>query len=483
MKIIWRNTVFGFLLLIGNFAFAQEPEQVVLDSVRLHEALQVLREHSDNDSLRQALMILKENIEQDKTAKAIEILEAATGDSLERIGGKCYVDSLLNEIKEDEWFRWFRELSRDSLQLSIYDVVGNKADIWTNTHEEQSVRYWLYKSPTDSLGFWLHNMPTKGIMLVPDFDVYQEAKLTEFRSSLMLPIPIKENPEEYALVPFQKYKRITLPWKKGIVANIGFSQSYFENWVKGGESSIAAHFDIYTFANYKKRKTEWENYLRWKYGLLQSEKIDELIRNEDLMELNSKFGLRASKHWYYSTQLNLKTQLFDGYSYKNNKKERVSDFLSPGYLSLALGMDYKPSKHFSLLLSPVTGRLIYMDDIEDLDETIYGIESGKHIWGQLGPYVKLKWNDKLFTSVNVDTSLELFSNYFNNVANVDVDWSTSIDMQINYFMSTRLSFQMIYDDDVDIPIYKYVNGNREKVGSGQSLQFSENLSLGLVFRL
>lgn len=483
MKSIIKNILLILLFFWGGVAFSQEDKTVVQDSVRLQEALSILQEYSKNDSLHQALKILKENIEQDRTLVAIKILESATEKHLQWVGGKMYVDSLLTEVKKDERFQWFQELARDSLQFSIYDIIGNKAEVWTNTPEMQSVRYWLYKTPTDSLGFWLHSLPTKGIMLVPDFDVYQEAELTEFKSSLMFPIPIKENPEEYKLIPFRKYPHIVPAWEQGTVVNIGFSQSYFENWVKGGENSIAAHSDILAYANYKKNKTEWENYLRWRYGLLQSEKIDEIIRNEDLMELNSKFGLKASKHWYYSTQLNIKTQLFDGYTYKNGVKERVSDFFSPGYLSLALGMDYKPTKHFSLLLSPITGRLTYMDDNERLDETTYGIEENKHIWAQLGPYLRAKWNDKLFKSVNIDTSLELFSNYFNKVGNVDVDWSTAIDMQINYFMSTRLSFQLLYDDDVEVPLYREVNGARERVGSGQRLQFNENLSVGLVFRL
>ncbi len=280
-----------------------------------------------------------------------------------------------------------------------------------------------------------------------------------------------------------KYPRITQKWNVGVVSNIGFSQSYFDNWVKGGESNIAMHTNILAFANYEKNKTEWENSLSWKYGLIQSDEIEEFIRNEDLLELNSKIGVKASKRWLYSAQLNVKTQLLDGYSYGSDEKKRVSDFLSPGHLSLALGMDYKPSKRFSLLLSPITGRLIYMDDIQKLDETTYGISEGKHSWQQLGPYLKVKWNDKLFKSVSIDTSLELFSNYFNKASNIDVDWSTVLDMRINYFMSTRLSFQMIYDDDTEVPIYKRVNGKKEKVGTGQRLQFNENLSIGLVFRL
>ncbi|PVX50883.1 hypothetical protein C7377_1204 [Balneicella halophila] len=471
-----------FLLISLSTVSAQENVESQ-DSIRLQKAIDVLHEHSKNDSLRQALIILKENIELDRTGQALEILEEATKNDSLTAKRKLQIDSVLNTMKSDEWFTWFRELTRDSLQFSLYDVVGNQAKIWTNTPELQSIRFWLHKSPTDSLGFWVHSLPTKGIMLVPDFDVYQETQFTEFRSSLLIPIPIKENSERFKLVPFKEYEMILRPWDVGMITNIGFAQSYFENWVKGGENSIAAHSNIKVFANYKKNKIEWENYLRWKYGVMQSSDLEEFIRNEDQVELNSKYGLKASKYWYYSTQLNIKTQLFDGYNYKSDGEHKISDFLSPGYLSLALGMDYKPSKHFSLLLSPVSGRLIYMKDIEALDETVYGIEEGKHVLGELGPYFRLKWNDEIFKSVNIDTSLELFSNYFNKVKNVDLDWSTAIDMEINYFMSARLLFQMIYDDDIEIPIYKEVDGGREQIGTKQQLQFNENLSIGLVFRL
>ncbi|MBS9767484.1 MAG: DUF3078 domain-containing protein [Flavobacteriaceae bacterium] len=474
----------GILLFffIGLFCSAQE-QIAVQDSVYLQEALEVLKSYNTNDSLRQALMILQKNIEQDKTQKAVEILKNASSESLAKIGGKRAVDSLLQCLKEDEYFTWFSDLARDSVQFSFFDVQGNETKLWTNTNEVRSQRYWLYKSPTDSLGFWLHSMPEKGVLLIPDFDVYQESQRAEETASLLLPIPVRENPEQYKLMPFRDYPRILQPWEMGIVANVGFSQSYFEHWVKGGENSIAMHSDIRAFLNYKKYKTEWENYLRWKYGLMQSEKADDFVRNEDILEFNSKLGLKASKNWYYSTQLNIKTQIFNGYVYKDDKESKVSDFLSPGYLSLALGMDYKPNKHFSLLLSPITGRLSYMNDIDELDETTYGIEKGKHFWGQLGPYVGVKWNDKLFKSVNIDTSLELFSNYFNKPLNIDMDWSTVIDMRINYFMSTRLSFQLIYDDDVEVPLYEKVNGVKQKVGTGKRLQFNENLSVGLVFML
>ncbi len=470
------------LLVLYVVGYGQDIEKIDEDSCRLEKAFITLESYTLNDSLRQALRILKKHIKKERKTRAIEQLTKAPKKDLSKYNTK-YVDSLLCLFKNNENYKWFRELTKDSLQLNIFDTEGNQKKIWINTPRMHSTRYWIYKSPTDSLGFWVHSLPEKGIILEPDFDIIQEGHHKNERVALLQAIPIKENPEAYKLVTFMKYPRILTYWKKGIVANIGFSQTYFDNWVKGGENNIAIHNDILAFINYKSTNVEWENYLRWKYGLIHSEKYDELIRNEDVLELNSKYGIKASKKWYYSTQLNIKTQLFDGFSYKEGIKSKVSDFLSPGYISLALGMDYKPTKHLSLLFSPVSGRLSYMRDIKDLDETTYGIKKGKHLWGQLGSYFRLKWNDKLFSSVNINTSLELFSDYFNKATNIDLDWSTSIDMKINYFMSTRLTFQMIYDDDVEIPLYDIVNGKKVKIGSGQRLQFNENLSLGLVLKI
>ncbi len=474
--VIWAGSICS--------SFAQQKEAVVpQDSLYLQRALDILDSYTKNDSLKQALQVLEQNIKQDKTQKAIEVLKNASGQSLEKIGGKEKIDSLLQLLKSDAYFTWFSDLAKDSITFNIYDVLGNQTKICTNSKEMSSQRYWLYKSETDSLGFWLHTLPEDGILLVPDFDIYQESAQNTEKNALMLPIPIKENPEAYNLIPFMKYRRILQPWESGVVTNIDFSQSHFQNWVKGGENSVAIRSDIRAFLNYKKYNTEWENDLRWKYGIIQSDKIADIVRNEDLLEFNSKLGLKASKKWFYSMQLNMKTQLFNGYVYKDEKEQRISDFLSPGYLSLALGMDYKPSKKFSLLLSAVTGRLTYMHDIEELDETTYGIEEGEKLWGQLGPYMAIKWKDKLFSSVHFDTSLELFSNYFNNPENIDVDWNTIIDMRINYFMTTRLSFQLLYDDDVQVPLYEKVNGVKQARGTGKRVQFNENFSIGLIFVL
>src|SRR3546814_17106680 len=64
-----------------------------------------------------------------------------------------------------------------------------------------------------------------------------------------------------------------------------------------------------------------------------------------------------------------------GYNYsKDNDRTKVSNFLAPAYVTTSLGLDYKPSKAFSLLLSPLAGKITLVMDQELADQGRFGVE-------------------------------------------------------------------------------------------------------------
>lgn len=448
------------------------------DSLQFEKAVQTIRSYLQNDTLQRALRFVHKRVQKDSTALAVALLKKQNKFSF---SAKQEVDSLLKEVEDNSSFQWLRKLQQDSILLTIFDGEGNIMRLWTNIPRVQAHRFWIHKNRQDSLGFWLHSVPVRGLMITPDFDISQKKKTGNHKSRIR-GVPIHQNPEFFKLPPLPVYPKIFIPWNRGAVTSFDFSQAYFQHWVKGGQNAISMRSNIHLFANYKKEKWTWENYLTWKYGIIQSENVSEFVRNEDLLEINTKVGLKASKSWYYSSQFNLKTQLFDGYKDEKEKQTKVSTFLSPGYFSLALGMDYKPSKKFSLLLSPLTAKLIYIQD-KDIDETTYGIGKGKHLWKQLGPYLKMRWDITLWKSVEMGNTVELFSNYIHNFTNVDIDWTTVITMQINYFMSAKITTQLLYDDDIAIPLFRNEGGNKVQIGTGKRVQFNENFSVGVIFRI
>ncbi|MEA1873313.1 MAG: DUF3078 domain-containing protein [Bacteroidota bacterium] len=271
-------------------------------------------------------------------------------------------------------------------------------------------------------------------------------------------------------------------WTHGGEGTLNVNQGYLSNWVEGGESSISATWILNLSAKYKSENTSWDNYARWKYGVLKSG-YESLRKNEDKFEFESKFGLNASEKWYYSGLVNVKSQLFNGYRYPNDSTP-VSTFLSPGNIVSSLGMDYKPNKNLTLMLSPFSVKTTVVWDTVNIDQTHYGLEADQRFKGELGGYITAKWKANLHENIVMNNEIELFSSYLNNPKNIDVDWEFILILKATKYLSTSISTHLIYDHDIDIPVYTLENGERVRDGDKitKAIQFKEMLSIGFSYK-
>ncbi len=142
----------------------------------------------------------------------------------------------------------------------------------------------------------------------------------------------------------------TTYWKYGGDFTLQYNQSYFQNWNAGGERSWSFGTILNSFAKYNDGVNSWDNTLFMGLGYINTES-NATRKTDDKIELNSKYGRKASKNFFYAAQLNFKTQFFEGIDFKTNSI--ISDFMAPGYLNLSLGMDYKPSDNLSVYYSPL----------------------------------------------------------------------------------------------------------------------------------
>ena len=85
-------------------------------------------------------------------------------------------------------------------------------------------------------------------------------------------------------------------WKKGGGAILNFNQTSLTNWAAGGESNLSSTILTNFYANYKLGKTTWDNTLNMNYGLITANNYSDIRKNEDRIELNSKFA----DDFYYS---------------------------------------------------------------------------------------------------------------------------------------------------------------------------------------
>lgn len=282
----------------------------------------------------------------------------------------------------------------------------------------------------------------------------------------------------------------TKAWKGGGMTSLMLTQVALSNWAAGGQNSLSATAMVNLFANYHKNKSQWDNTLDLAYGM-QKQGKNPVIKSDDKIDFSSKYGQYAFKHWYYSAMLNFKTQFAQGFNYPNDSV-MISDFLAPASLTLALGMDFKPSDHFSLLIAPLTGRMTFVNNQTLADQGAFGVDpavydefhnvvtNGKKSRSEFGGYIKAALKYDIMKNVTLQAKLDLFSNYLKNAQNIDVNGEMFIDMKINKFISASLLFDVVYDDDVRINIDDNKDGITDR--TAPRTQIKEVLGVGFSYK-
>ena len=268
-------------------------------------------------------------------------------------------------------------------------------------------------------------------------------------------------------------------WRKGGLIALNFSQVALKNWAAGGQNSIAGNSIVNYFANYKKGNHVWDNNLDMAYGLVLQGKHATAIKSDDRIEFTSKYGKQASHHWYYSTLFNFRSQFTKGYNYPNDSVV-ISKFLSPGYVLFGGGMDYKPNNSFSLFLSPASFRFVIVADKLLSSQGAFGVDSGKTVKTEVGAFLKAVLKKDVNKVLNLQTSLDLFSDYLNHPDNIDINWQTLFLLKVSKYISASLSFQVLYDFDTKLTFYKDDGITIDHVGAGT--QFKEALGIGFAYK-
>ena len=234
-----------------------------------------------------------------------------------------------------------------------------------------------------------------------------------------------------------------------------FMQNYVSgNWYKGGESNYSMVGALTLEANYdNKNKWKWDNKLELKLGFLRSrtDTLHKVKSNEDLIRFTSKVGLQATKHWYYTLQLQAYTQFTKGY--KSNDPKVYSDWFSPFNLNLGLGMDYKVETENKRLtgtvnLSPIAVNYRYVGRL-DLGPS-YGLDPGKHSMVEFGPNMTADLVWKFNDVVTWKTRFYAFTSF----KRAEIEWENTFELRVskyitaNLFLFPRFDDASIYDDDL-----------------------------------
>lgn len=369
----------------------------------------------------------------------------------------------------------------DTTRISIINLTGQSSDILLQNGKERFSRLYLKNAQNDSLRIMVKNNDKRSIQMLIDDGVtisrfkQKETKDFDFES-------LKKNYNKFSKVG--KSYDVETPWRIGGDGSVGLTQTYLENWKKGGKSALSSLLVLKGFANYSRKdgKVKWENSGEIRNGWIRPGGAEsELQKNDDKFEITSRFGVSAFKKWYYSTEFNFNTQFFRGYKYpKANNPEPFSAFLAPATTYLKVGLDYKPKKDLSVFISPLTLKNVYVRDTSLVEQTRYGIDEDRKAFWEPGLNADIKWKKNLTEDITYETKYKMFINYKDPFSKFDVNWENLFKMRLTDYINMQFMAHFIYDDNILFPVYD-ADGN--KVGEESKLQIKELFTIGFTYKI
>ena len=256
----------------------------------------------------------------------------------------------------------------------------------------------------------------------------------------------------------------TQGWKHSGLTSLSFGQTSLQNWVAGGNNTVSGDFVFNASLNYLKDKVFWDNNLVVEYGTVYSSTTD-WMKAADKLNLTSIAGRKISKAWSLSALLSFYTQFANGYDYATDRNKRISTFMAPGYLDLALGFTYKPNAKYSVFLSPLSERATFVLDDSLSYYGAFGVSPGKKTNFQTGAYVLASTTQAISSNLNLISSLDLFTPYSKDFGNIDVNWDLLVNYKLSKLLTATLNTTLRYYDK---ELHK--------------IQFKEILGLGFTYK-
>lgn len=284
-------------------------------------------------------------------------------------------------------------------------------------------------------------------------------------------------------------------WDTSGNATLLFNQAAFNHeWQGGGTSNFSGNLKGTFNANWKSGPWVWDNLLLAEYGKTRFKDSEFDQKTNDRLEFTSTLGRRLNEsNWYFSFFLNFRTQFDEGFEETDTEllvpdpedpdnlipveittRELETKFMSPGYLQFGPGMLWKKSENLKVNIAPASARFVFASsqftdpdnpgNQLDGDGRYFGIEAGDTSRFEFGAAVQATANFTVAKNVSMENILNLYSNYLEDPQNVDIDYTMTLLMSVNSWLTANFVFQAIYDDN-----------------AARGFQIREALGVGLTF--
>ena len=243
-----------------------------------------------------------------------------------------------------------------------------------------------------------------------------------------------------------------------------FSQNYFsDNWHKGGTSNLNIRNHHVIRLNYKKDKVRFNNLFEWRVSIYNApeDSLRKFRIGEDLLRYYGDFGVDAFiKHWSYSTNMEIKTQLFN--NHEPNSNGLRSSFLSPLYINAGIGMKYETEKKsdrvrhrkikWELALSPISLNYKYILNSK-VNLKRFGLSKGDRYVFDVGSTINSLINYNMTRYITLESRFKYFTSY----DKIEAEFENTFKFPLSNYLTTTFFLHMRYDDAVPMdPKFKHL---------------------------
>ena len=298
---------------------------------------------------------------------------------------------------------------------------------------------------------------------------------------------------EYYSEAKERAERLAIRKERNTVdfsANLhGSLTAFSKSWQAAGDNTVTILASLNFLHTYKKDRFTLSNAASAKFGYnnmkmdLNGKQKGVWFKNVDEIALSTSPQWALVKNWSYGANVKFRTQFAPGYGARGDKQlgnQRVSNFMTPGYLDASLGFTYiLPSEKFPLKvnLAPIAMSTTFRDDLSTSKDygVLHGhskIEGGLSVqldfdktWGKNG-WLRYRTTAYSFygwiTDLSQVAKAEDKSAYEHIVPTLR--WENTIDIKATKYISTQIYVQLYYNK-----------------AETKQLQVSSMLSVGLTY--
>lgn len=263
-------------------------------------------------------------------------------------------------------------------------------------------------------------------------------------------------------------KKEVLGWSNTLASALNLTQNHHNgNWVRGGEESVSWRIKLNTVWENNRERVNWKNTAKLTYG--QIKKGDLGARKiSDELELESLLVYKAGKRLHPFFAFNAETQIATGYEYaKDGSRNRLSQFLDPGYLRQSVGLIYQVEKTFSWRAGVALHEFVQHSYSSNLAKEEHGFDLNApppadfseaelelfnnlrtrasekvHFLPGFESTANLAW--KIEKNVLLKSKLDFFAE-FDDVSAIYSTWDNELIVKISKLFSVNLDVDFIFD--------------------------------------